>query len=127
MLGYGQSADAFHIAQPDPESKGVVLAMERALLRSGVTPEQVGYVNAHGTSTPLGDAAESQAIERVFGEHAKSGKLAVSSTKSMHGHLLGAAGAAYQRLTPSPATGTNKPPKPPNPTASTATASSKPG
>ncbi len=93
VLGYGQAADAFHIAQPDPESKGVILAMERALLRSGVTPQQVGYVNAHGTSTPLGDLAESQAIERVFGEHATSGKLAVSSTKSMHGHLLGAAGA----------------------------------
>jgi 3-oxoacyl-[acyl-carrier-protein] synthase II len=93
VLGYGQAADAYHIAQPDPESKGVILAMERALLRSGVTPEQVGYINAHGTSTPLGDVAESQAIERVFGEHATSGKLAVSSTKSMHGHLLGAAGA----------------------------------
>ncbi len=93
VLGYGQAADAYHIAQPDPESKGVVLAMERALARSGVTPEQVGYINAHGTSTPLGDLAESQAIERVFGEHATSGKLAVSSTKSMHGHLLGAAGA----------------------------------
>ena len=93
VLGYGQAADAYHIAQPDPESKGVILAMERALARSGVTPEQVGYVNAHGTSTPLGDLAESQAIERVFGEHATSGKLAVSSTKSMHGHLLGAAGA----------------------------------
>jgi 3-oxoacyl-[acyl-carrier-protein] synthase II len=93
VLGYGQAADAFHIAQPDPESKGVILAMERALLRSGVAPEQVGYINAHGTSTPLGDVAESQAIERVFGEHATSGKLAVSSTKSMHGHLLGAAGA----------------------------------
>ncbi|GAC1577078.1 MAG: beta-ketoacyl-ACP synthase II [Candidatus Elarobacter sp.] len=91
VLGYGQAADAYHIAQPDPESKGVVLAMERALARSGVRPDQVGYVNAHGTSTPLGDVAESQAIERVFGEHAK--KLAVSSTKSMHGHLLGAAGA----------------------------------
>jgi 3-oxoacyl-[acyl-carrier-protein] synthase II len=93
VLGYGQAADAYHIAQPDPESKGVILAMERALQRSGVAPEQVGYINAHGTSTPLGDVAESQAIERVFGEHATSGKLAVSSTKSMHGHLLGAAGA----------------------------------
>ncbi len=93
VLGYGQAADAYHIAQPDPESKGVILAMSRALEHSGVRPEQVGYVNAHGTSTPLGDLAESQAIERVFGEHATSGKLAVSSTKSMHGHLLGAAGA----------------------------------
>ena len=93
VLGYGQSADAFHIAQPDPESRGVILAMQRALAQSGITPDRVGYVNAHGTSTPLGDAAESQAIERVFGERAASGKLAVSSTKSMHGHLLGAAGA----------------------------------
>jgi len=93
ILGYGQSADAYHIAQPDPESRGVILAMERAIERSGVRRQDVGYVNAHGTSTPLGDAAESQAIERVFGEHATSGKLVVSSTKSMHGHLLGAAGA----------------------------------
>ena len=93
VLGYGQAADAYHIAQPDPESKGVILAMKRALARSGVTATQVGYINAHGTSTPLGDLAESQAIERVFGEHATSGALAVSSTKSMHGHLLGAAGA----------------------------------
>jgi 3-oxoacyl-[acyl-carrier-protein] synthase II len=92
VLGYGEAADAYHIAQPDPESKGVILAMERALKRAGIAPETVGYINAHGTSTPLGDAAESQAIERVFGSHALTG-LAVSSTKSMHGHLLGAAGA----------------------------------
>ncbi|WP_317995756.1 beta-ketoacyl-ACP synthase II [Vulcanimicrobium alpinum] len=92
LLGYGQSADAYHIAQPDPESRGVILAMRRALERTGVAPESVGYINAHGTSTPLGDLAESQAIERVFGAHAHAG-LAVSSTKSMHGHLLGAAGA----------------------------------
>jgi 3-oxoacyl-[acyl-carrier-protein] synthase II len=91
IIGYGQSADAYHVAQPDPESRGVILARRRALVNSGIAPERVDYINAHGTSTPLGDAAESQAIERVFGEHAF--KLAVSSTKSMHGHLLGAAGA----------------------------------
>ena len=91
LLGYGQSADAFHIAQPDPESRGVILAMRRALVNSEIAGERVSYINAHGTSTPLGDAAESHAIERVFGDHART--LAVSSTKSMHGHLLGAAGA----------------------------------
>lgn len=91
VLGYGQSADAYHIAQPDPESRGVILALQRALAHAGVAAERVGYVNAHGTSTPLGDAAESQAIETVFGATAQ--RLAVSSTKSMHGHLLGAAGA----------------------------------
>ena len=91
VLGYGQSGDAYHIAQPDPESQGVILAMQRAIANSGIAKERVGYVNAHGTSTPLGDLAESQAIETVFGDHAA--KLAVSSTKSMHGHLLGAAGA----------------------------------
>jgi 3-oxoacyl-[acyl-carrier-protein] synthase II len=91
VLGYGESADAYHIAQPDPESKGVSLAFTRALRSARIRPEQVDYINAHATSTPLGDLAESQAIERVFGEHAF--RLAVSSTKSMHGHLLGAAGA----------------------------------
>ena len=91
VLGYGQSADAYNLVAPDPESHGVVLAMERALKKAGIAKEQVDYINAHGTSTPLGDTAESQAIERVFGDHAK--KLAVSSTKSMHGHALGAAGA----------------------------------
>jgi 3-oxoacyl-[acyl-carrier-protein] synthase II len=91
VLGYGESADAYHIAQPDPASKGVALAFTRALRSAQIRPEQVDYINAHATSTPLGDLAESQAIERVFGEHAF--RLAVSSTKSMHGHLLGAAGA----------------------------------
>jgi 3-oxoacyl-[acyl-carrier-protein] synthase II len=91
VIGYGQSGDAYHIAQPDPQSRGVILAMERALVNSGIAKERVGYINAHGTSTPLGDTAESQAIETVFGEHAFA--LAVSSTKSMTGHLLGAAGA----------------------------------
>ena len=91
VLGYGEAADAYHIAQPDPASKGVKLAMQRALDNAGVVKERVGYINAHGTSTPQGDTAESQAIEVVFGDHAA--KLAVSSTKSMHGHLLGAAGA----------------------------------
>jgi len=90
ILGYGQSADAYNIVAPDPESRGVELALNRAFERSGVQKHDVDYINAHGTSTPLGDTAESQAIERVFGEHAT--KMGVSSTKSMHGHALGAAG-----------------------------------
>jgi 3-oxoacyl-[acyl-carrier-protein] synthase II len=90
MLGYGQSADAYNLVAPDPEGAGVRLALERALKSARITASDVDYINAHGTSTPLGDKAESQAIESVFGEHAH--KLAVSSTKSMHGHGLGAAG-----------------------------------
>ncbi len=89
VLGYGQSADAYNIVAPDPDGNGVVLALQRALDSTKMKPSDVDYVNAHGTSTPLGDIAESQAIQRVFGEHPH---LAVSSTKAMHGHALGAAG-----------------------------------
>src|ERR687897_1944664 len=91
VLGYGASNDAHHMAQPDPASVGVVEMMRAALERAGVEPGQVDYVNAHGTSTPLGDAAETLAIKEVFGEHAY--RLAVSSTKSVMGHCFGAAGA----------------------------------
>src|SRR5580765_3752854 len=91
VLGYGASNDAHHMAQPDPEATGVAEMIRRALDRTGVEPTQVGYINAHGTSTPLGDAAETKAIKDVFGEHAYS--LAVSSTKSVMGHCFGAAGA----------------------------------
>jgi 3-oxoacyl-[acyl-carrier-protein] synthase II len=91
VLGYGASNDAHHMAQPDPESVGVAEMMRAALQRAEVEPSRVGYVNAHGTSTPLGDAAETKAIKDVFGEHAY--RMAVSSTKSVMGHCFGAAGA----------------------------------
>ncbi len=91
VLGYGASNDAHHMAQPEPAATGVAAMMRGALERAGVEPERVGYLNAHGTSTPLGDAAETRAIREVFGAHAD--RLAVSSTKSMMGHTFGAAGA----------------------------------
>jgi 3-oxoacyl-[acyl-carrier-protein] synthase II len=91
ILSYGASNDAHHMAQPDPESVGVAEMMRQALQRADIDPQRVGYINAHGTSTPLGDAAETKAIKDVFGDHAY--ELAVSSTKSVTGHCLGAAGA----------------------------------
>src|SRR5919199_409026 len=91
VLGYGASNDAHHMAQPEPEASGVSEMMRAALRRADVEPERVGYINAHGTSTPLGDLAETKAIKEVFGQHAY--ELAVSSTKSMTGHCFGAAGA----------------------------------
>jgi 3-oxoacyl-[acyl-carrier-protein] synthase II len=91
ILGYAMSNDAHHLAQPDPASVGVAEMMRHALERASVEPERVGYINAHGTSTPLGDAAETRAIKEVFGDHAFN--LAVSSTKSVTAHCFGAAGA----------------------------------
>jgi 3-oxoacyl-[acyl-carrier-protein] synthase II len=90
LAGYAATCDAFHITQPDPEGKGLQMAMGRALASAGVAPEEVDYINAHGTSTPYNDRFETLAIKKVFGEHAR--RLAISSTKSMTGHLLGAAG-----------------------------------
>jgi 3-oxoacyl-[acyl-carrier-protein] synthase II len=91
VLGWGASNDAHHMLQPDPESFGVVAMMRAALQRAQVDPGDVDYINAHGTGTPLGDLAETQAIKEVFGDH--SYELAISSTKSMIGHMFGAAGA----------------------------------
>jgi len=92
IVGYGASADAYHITAPDPDGTGAASAMALAIADAGLAPTDIDYINAHGTSTPLNDKVETMAIKRVFGEHAR--QLKISSTKSMHGHLLGAAGVA---------------------------------
>jgi len=92
IIGYGMSADAYHMTGIAPDGAGAQRSMRAALKDAGLKPEQVGYINAHATSTPAGDGNESRAVELVFGEHALSHRLKVSGTKSMHGHLLGGAG-----------------------------------
>ncbi len=91
LVGFGMSGDAYHMTSPPADSEGAAASMENAIRDAGITPESIGYINAHGTSTPAGDVAEVAAVKRVFNDHAY--ELLVSSTKSMTGHLLGAAGS----------------------------------
>ena len=93
IVGYGQSADAYDMVAPDPDGNGAIKSMELALADAGLKPEDIDYINPHGTSTGLGDVAESQAIAKIFGDKEQNKNLVVSSTKSMHGHMLGATGA----------------------------------
>lgn len=93
IVGYGQTADAHDMVAPDPEGRGAIKSMELALADAGLKPEDIDYINPHGTSTGLGDVAESQAIAKIFGDKEQNKNLVVSSTKSMHGHMLGATGA----------------------------------
>src|SRR5690625_3351231 len=97
IVGYGFSADAHHITAPDPDGNGVILALKGALEMAGIKPEDVDHININGTSTPLGDIAETNSIKRVFGDHAD--KMNLNSTKSMTGHMLVAAGAAESGAT----------------------------
>ena len=99
VVGYGMSSDAFHMTGMAPEGEGCARSMRNALKSAGLQPEQIDYVNAHATSTPLGDAMESKGMETIFGDHALSHKLLVSSTKSMTGHLLGGAGGLEAGIT----------------------------
>jgi 3-oxoacyl-[acyl-carrier-protein] synthase II len=97
IVGYGMTSDAYHMTAPDETQSGVIRAMQRAMGDAGISPNQVGYINAHGTSTPLGDKGETLAVKKTFGEHAY--QLPLSSTKSMTGHLLGAAGGVESVFT----------------------------
>jgi 3-oxoacyl-[acyl-carrier-protein] synthase II len=99
VIGYGMSADAYHMTGIAPEGAGAQRSMRAALKDAGIKPEDVGYINAHATSTPAGDGNESRAIELVFGENALSHKLKISGTKSMTGHLLGGAGGLEAGIT----------------------------